>query len=270
MEASELQFRQATSARSSSAVGILLDSNSKLVIIVASVGYSRTPATEHNNAINIVMPARISLIGKRFGRLKVIRDDGYRVRGGKKRRASKCLCSCGNFVRVSNESISSGETKSCGCLAREMRAIGNPTHGMTGTRTYRIWTNMLTRCRNTETPSYLKYGKRGIGICSKWLKFENFLADMGECPSAMTIDRFPDKNGNYEKTNCRWATYKQQARNTRANRIVTFGGFTGCLIEVCEHFDLNYTAILARLNQLGWPVQKALSTPIKPKARLSR
>lgn len=92
---------------------------------------------------------------------------------------------------------------------------GRPTHGLSGTRTHRIWKNMLSRCSNPNVPCFNFYGGRGIRVCERWKKFENFIADMVSAPDGLTIDRFPDKNGNYEKDNCRWADMIQQNNNRR-------------------------------------------------------
>jgi hypothetical protein len=97
--------------------------------------------------------------------------------------------------------------------------MSTKTHGYRYTRTYRSWSSMKSRCRNPETCHYQDYMARGITYDPRWEKFENFLVDMGERPEGMTLDRFPDPNGNYCKENCRWATPEQQARNRR--------GFTG-------------------------------------------
>jgi hypothetical protein len=87
-------------------------------------------------------------------------------------------------------------------------------------REYASWRAMLSRCQNANHPSYFRYGGRGISVCERWLKFENFLADMGERPRGKTLDRYPDNNGNYEPGNCRWATPSEQSSNRRA-RVVT-------------------------------------------------
>lgn len=104
---------------------------------------------------------------------------------------------------------------------------GRPTHGKSGTRTHRIWKNMKSRCLNPRVPCYKFYGGRGITICARWLKFENFLADMGEAPDNLTIDRFPDKDGAYDPGNARWATMKEQ-NNNRRDRI------TKCQCGTCR------------------------------------
>jgi hypothetical protein len=88
-------------------------------------------------------------------------------------------------------------------------------HGMNGTPTHRCWRSMLARCNGAHP----NYGGRGIKVCKRWLKFENFLADMGERPEGKTLDRYPDNDGNYKPGNCRWATPKEQTNNRRPSRI---------------------------------------------------
>lgn len=138
-----------------------------------------------------------------------------------------CLCKCGNERIVYGISLRNGTTKSCGCYARAQTAVMNRTHGhCTGangrrTGTWRIWLGMKQRILNPNTKKFHNYGGRGITICDRWKdSFENFLADMGECPSKLlSIDR-KDNNGNYEPGNCRWATSKEQRANQRPRKKV--------------------------------------------------
>src|SRR5271166_3005101 len=101
----------------------------------------------------------------------------------------------------------------------------NTKHGMEGTKIYRLWSSMLTRCRNPKSATYKRHGARGITVCERWLKFENFYADMGERPEGMQLERL-DKDGPYSAANCELATVKQQALNRRSNRLLTIGGVT--------------------------------------------
>jgi len=123
------------------------------------------------------------------------------------------------------------------------------------TSTYQIWKSMIKRCSNSNDRYYANYGGRGIKVCHRWKKFENFLKDMGEKPNGMTLDRI-DNNGHYCMENCRWATRKQQMRNTRRNRLITINNKTKCLSEWCEELCLNYHRTKKRLNR-GWPVEEA-------------
>lgn len=121
------------------------------------------------------------------------------------------LCSCGNKKEIRESHVRSGDTTSCGCIKKQPK-----THGNTGTPTYNSWLSAKGRCLNKNNTAYPDYGGRGITFCTSWqYSFENFLEDMGERPSANhSLDRIDNSKG-YCKSNCRWATKKQQANNRR-------------------------------------------------------
>lgn len=126
---------------------------------------------------------------------------------------------------------------------------------------------MLDRCLNPKADNYKHYGGRGITVCDRWLEVENFIADMGERPPGFSLERL-DGNKGYSKDNCVWADRKTQARNKRTNVVGTFKGKTATLIEHCEDAGLTYATVYNRLHNLGWSLEKALTTPIR--ARLER
>jgi len=127
-------------------------------------------------------------------------------------------CDCGNVCIRPLGRVKLGYSRSCGCLVIDTAKKSNKTHGWKGTREYRIWAGMRNRCKNPNLHDYPRYGGRGIRVCNRWEKFENFIADMGPCPTSKhSIDR-KNGEGNYELSNCRWATPKEQARNNK--RIV--------------------------------------------------
>jgi len=166
----------------------------------------------------VKMKSRIDLTGNRFGRLTVL--SFARMINGKNRWL--CLCICGNFKEISLDRLTRLDqpTRSCGCIRKELlrkKSIGNnfsKTHGLSYVKEYRAWIGMKTRCQYKKSKSWHRYGGRGITVCKSWLSsFENFFEDMGKKPSSKhSIDRI-DNDGNYEKSNCRWATRKQQQNN---------------------------------------------------------
>ncbi len=133
-----------------------------------------------------------------------------------------CRCECGNEKVVTGGDLRANNVRSCGCIRKEWAAHLKLSHGhMRGgraSREYKSWQSMWQRCSNTNYPKYQNYGGRCIDVCDRWQSFEMFLEDMGERPAGMSIDRFPDNNGNYEPNNCRWATAKQQQANRRCSK----------------------------------------------------
>jgi hypothetical protein len=161
-------------------------------------------------------------IGDRFGRLIIV-EFAERVSG--RELEVLCDCDCGSrTVRVYASNLRKGLTQSCGCLLKEKATIhGESAHGPRASVEYRTWLGMRQRCRNPNIPAFKYYGGRGIAVCARWdvgengkTGFECFLADMGRKPSPKhSIDRWPNPDGNYEPSNCRWATKRQQSKNRK-------------------------------------------------------
>lgn len=187
------------------------------------------------------MTAKVNLAaGTRFGKLTVI---GMAPAKSQKSMAN-VLCDCGQMKVIRTGSLLSGNTSSCGCWTRP------GTHGQTRggpTRTYRIWCNMRARCSGQISPE--NYAARGIGVCDRWLSFENFLADMGEAPEGHSLER-RDNDGNYEPGNCKWATLAEQARNRRNNVFVEHNGKSMCVADWCTAYGL-YPATFHRRLKAG-------------------
>lgn len=202
-------------------------------------------------------------IGAKYGRLKTVKDLGPRSFSNQIHQAVECVCDCGNRVVARRASIASGKTKSCGCLQRDTAAsvlrsaILKHGHAIAGnpSRTYKSWLCMIQRCTNKSCRDYHNYGGRGIRVCKRWLRFESFLHDMGECPHGLTIERISN-GGIYEKRNCKWDTRRNQNRNKRNNRVLTVRCITGCLAELCDRFDTKYSRVKSRLSR-GWSPERA-------------
>jgi hypothetical protein len=172
----------------------------------------------------------VDLAGRVFERLTVL-GKGEKAKQGQTRWV--CQCSCGNTTLVRGRDLKNGHTKSCGCYGLSKTNQTCTTHGKSKSSEYRIWSLMKYRCYDVRCKQYSYYGGKGISVCDRWREsFENFYADMGDRPSELySLDRYPNKNGNYEPGNCRWATKQEQANNTARNRFFTHNGETKTLRE---------------------------------------
>jgi hypothetical protein len=207
------------------------------------------------------MAAFIDITGRRYGRITVISHATGIFWNAK--------CDCGKEWRVMKHCLVTGNTKSCGCLKHDLLVTRLRTHGATESTEFSIWKGMITRCHCATNHAYHFYGGKGVSVCDRWrTSFAAFFADMGPRPSLKhSIDRYPDKNGNYEPGNCRWATHTEQMRNMRRNRLLTHEGVTLCLSEWAFRIGLKPATLYSRI-QSGWSITSALTTPLSAKGVL--
>lgn len=174
-----------------------------------------------------------------------------------------CGCGCGKFTYIAPRGYRKG--KASDFLPSHAWKAANKAsfkhgYGMESAA-YRSWAYMRQRCLNRNHHAYNNYGGRGITLCERWNKFENFLADMGERPEGdMTLERI-DSNGNYCPENCRWAPRSDQPKNTRTNLKITFRGETKHLAEWARTLNMNPSTLRDRIQKNGWSVERALTTP---------
>lgn len=200
----------------------------------------------------------LELTGQQFGRLTVLYKTLERNYAGSV--MWFCKCTCNNTLLVSSCNLSTGKTKSCGCLNME-RIV---THGLSGSPEYTAWEGIIQRCTNPNVKNYYNYGGRGISVCDRWLKsFENFYADMGPRPSDdHSIDRYPNNDGNYEPGNCKWSTSKEQLNNRRNNNLVEYNGIIYTSSQLAEKLNINFAVFNSRLNR-NWSIERIINTPIR-------
>lgn len=199
------------------------------------------------------------LTDQRFGRLAVLHCVGRDKFGNAQWHV---VCDCGNDKVVAARSLREQSIVSCGCLRREKFHVNTKTHGRTNTPEFRTWTSMKNRCLNPASDDYPRYGGRGIKMYAIWQhSFETFLEHVGRRPSPEhSIDRIDNERG-YLPDNVRWATRKEQQRNTSRNLPLSYKGQVRTLIEWSEITEIKYTTLHQRL-QRGWSVAKTLETPV--------
>lgn len=190
------------------------------------------------------------MIHEHFGKLTVLSFHG---KGKYGQRLWWCRCDCGGDKIASSHQLTSGHTKSCGCLFA--------THRMTKSPEYSTWVGIRDRCYNQNAPSFVRYGGRGIAVCDRWLEsFENFYEDMGARSSKdHSIDRI-DNNGPYSPENCRWATRSQQQRNARRTVIVQLNGVKMSMTSAAEIIGMKPNTLNERIRR-GWKLPQGI-TPL--------
>lgn len=190
------------------------------------------------------------LVGKTFSNLTVLRFDS---KDKSKINIWLCKCVCGKTILVRGNKLKAGKKKSCGCLSQR--------HGLSGTSEHMAWKSMLNRCRLDNRIQWKDYGGRGIKVCERWMKFKNFISDMGLKPgSDYSLDRI-DVNGDYIPSNCKWSTSKQQQQNKRNNVFIEFNGDKKTVSEWAVLCGVKAATIYARLRNNSATGISLLSKP---------
>lgn len=207
----------------------------------------------------------MAMINERFGMLTVVSGNGQFV---------GCVCDCGAIRNLNSYCVRSGHSKSCGCARASHAAKRFTTHGQSYTNEYKQWRCMIDRCHLKTHSAYKWYGAIGISVCDRWRNkldgFANFKADMGRKPSpSHSIDRYPNRKGNYEPGNCRWATKREQSLNTSTTTFLTHKSVTKSLSEWADEFYLPDYVIRKRI-KAGWDVARAIETPKAPRRQRSQ
>lgn len=198
----------------------------------------------------------IDLTGQVFGRLTVLE----RVNLPTKNYAVwLCKCSCGKVKKVRSCHLRNGVIFSCGCYHKEVTSKANKTHGETKTRLYNTWRSMKSRCYRKGYMFYHLYGGRGITVCDEWknsyVAFRDWALKHGYSDK-LTIDRI-DVNGNYEPSNCRWVTQREQCSNKTVNRIVEYHGEKDIFLNMCRRLNVNEATIRSRMKN-GYSFEEAV------------
>jgi len=187
---------------------------------------------------------RVSIEGIKFDMLTPIK----KVSGGKNS-LWLCKCDCGNERVFNRANLRSGTARHCGCRVY----VKAEKHGMCHTSEYHTWNGIKARCYNEKIPCYHRYGGRGIRVCDRWLEsFENFFQDMGVKPTPEhSIDRYPNVNGNYEPSNCRWGTKGEQAIGRRATIWISYKGKDWYQKELAEYFGISDASFSRKVGRVG-------------------
>jgi hypothetical protein len=200
----------------------------------------------------------IDISGQKFGRLTVVESVGSKKGEGV---LWLCSCECGGEIFSTGKPLKSGNTKSCGCIAKELIVARNKAsskHNMTGSSTFISWDSMKQRCLNPNHKSFSHYGEKGVVICARCLEsFDNFLFDMGVRHAGTTLDRI-DSSGNYEPGNCRWATDELQGNNKQSNRLITHEGRCQTIAQWAREIGMSRQSLRHRLEN-GWSIKEALT-----------
>ena len=199
-------------------------------------------------------------VGTRFGRL-VVQAELPTVRG---RSRSRCICDCGKTVDVNNYALRSGNTMSCGCLQKQRTSCANKTHGKSGTKLYRCYLSMISRCYRNTDAAFVNYGGRGITVCDEWRGSFSSFAEWAESSGyvdGLTIERI-DVDKGYSPSNCTWLPKAAQSKNRRSTHMVEIDGRQMCLSDAARHFGVVSPRVAqGRVRCLKWDLMSAVTKP---------
>lgn len=198
-----------------------------------------------------------NIAGQKFFRLTAIEPAGQNKA---QQYLWKCKCDCGKELVVIGSNLIRNNSKSCGCYNDEVTGARNRRHSMAKTRIWNIWTGITKRCTNPNCKAFKDYGGRGIFVCDEWKKFENFYEDMKDgYADHLTLER-KDPNKGYNKDNCVWATYQDQARNKRDTVFIEFDGKRKSMAEWSDISGIPSGTIGRRIKS-GWDTYRAVFYP---------
>lgn len=215
-------------------------------------------------------------IGLKFNMLKIVSFSGYKEYERKSGKANiamvNVVCDCGVEKIIIFANIKRGTSKNCGCVRRIKTIERSTKHGFakrsTWSKEHKIWCGLFKRCYDVKFKNYKDYGGRGIKISESWHDFKNFIADMGLIPEGKTsLDRFPNKDGNYEQGNCRWADAFEQSNNRRNNRTIAVKGEIMTIAQAERLLGFKKDTIHARVKYLGYTDEEAINTPLWAKRK---
>jgi hypothetical protein len=207
--------------------------------------------------------SKINMIGKKIGKLTVIKESEYRGESGRDIYYI-CDCDCGNKnVQIMGTALRRKERPTLNC--KECGNKKKTKHGMVGTKIYKAWDSMKQRCFNKNNHAYLRYGGRGITISDEWLGEEGFINFMewsykNGFSDDKSIDRI-DNDGNYEPSNCRWVDMKTQGNNKSINTLIEYNGATKTLSQWADEYEIPYVTFVKRI-ELGWDIERALTQEV--------
>lgn len=202
------------------------------------------------------------MIGKKYGRLTVLK----RVDLDRKEPTVLCRCDCGNEIKVSANSLRTGNTKSCGCIAHEILMYRNIRHGLHGTKLYGVWKAIRQRCNNPNCDDYKWYGMKGVKVCEEWEDFKNFYdwAMNNGYKEGLTIDRI-SFDGDYCPENCRWITIQEQQENKRNCKIIEYNGESNTISYFAKKYNIKRSTLYDRIFIKKYSVEYAIEKDLNDK-----